>query len=254
MVSIAGLILFKKYRLPFASLLILSFVLALFTGTRTSLLRQLIPGILLFHYTVKKISIKAVAIIGLISLVFLGSMNFLRVYKMWGPALTDDFAQRNYSPAYYWAYFVFRDLKHGPEGFARVLEMIPGRYGYQWGKLHLSPLLMPLPGNQPPPGVVLKNMAGLEFVGVGMATTMLAVQYADFGLIGIMMGMFLLGIVYEHVYLLARRKKHPVYYLAFGAITATFISGIRTDYLNFEILWTIALLAIIHFFASRKIP
>jgi len=253
-VSIAGLILFKKYRLPFASLLILSFILALLTGTRTSLFRQLIPGIVLFHYMVKKISMKAVVLIIIVSLVFLGSINFVRVYKIWGPAMLDDLAQKNYKPAFYWAYFVFRDLKHGPEGFARVLEMIPSQYGYQWGKLHISPLLMPLPGNQSPPGVVLKDMAGLEFEGVGMATTMLAIQYADFGLIGIIVGMFLLGIVYEHMYLLARRRKHPLYYLAFGAISVTFISGIRTDYLNFEILWTIILLAIVHFFANRKIP
>jgi len=254
MVSVAGLILFKKYRLPFAGLLILSFVLALLSGTRTSLIRQLVPGIVLFHYIVKKISMKAVAFLVLISLVFIGSMNLLRVYRVWGSATLDDLAQRNYKPAFYWVYFVFRDFKHGPEGFARVLEMIPSQYGYQWGKLHLAPFLMPFPGNQPPPGVILKDMAGLEFVGVGMAATMLAAQYADFGLVGIMVGMFLVGIVYEHVYLLARRRKHPFHYLVLGAITITFILGIRTDYLNFEILWTIILLAIIHFFARSRGP
>jgi oligosaccharide repeat unit polymerase len=252
MSAAAGLMLFRKYRFTFAILLVLSFVLALFSGTRTSLIRQVVPAIILFHYTVKKIPLKAAIVMVMISLLFVGSMNFVRIYRMWGPATLDDLAQRNYKPAFYWIYYVFRDFKHGPEGFARVLEMIPSQYGYQWGTLHASPLLMPLPGKQLPPGVILKDFASLEFVGVGMPTTMLGVQYADFGLIGIMAGMFLVGLVYEHVYLLARRRKHPFHYLVLGAITITLILGIRTDYLNFEILWTIILLAIIHFFASSK--
>jgi oligosaccharide repeat unit polymerase len=252
MVSAAGLIVFRKYRLAFAGLLLLSFVLALLTGTRTSLVRQLVPVVVLFHYRVKKIPLRALAIMLLVGFVFIGAMGFLRVYRTWGSAAIEDLQRSNYKPALFWARYVFLDFRHGPEGLARVLEMIPGRHGYQWGRLHVSPLLMPLPGNQPPPGVILKEMAGLEFVGVGMAATILAAQYADFGPVGIMVGMFLVGFVYEHVYLLARRRRHVVYDLIFGAVTITFLLGIRTDYLNFEILWTVVLLAVIHFLAGRR--
>lgn len=252
MVSLAGLVLFKKRRLFFIIMILVSFGLSLFTGTRTSLIRQLIPGIILFNYMVKKISMKTVIILVLICLVFIGSMNFFRYYKIWGSLVTEDLSSKQYRPAYYWLYFVFRDFKLGPEGLARILEIIPNEHQYQYGRLHILPFLFPLPGNQPQPGEVLKNMAGLEFPGIGLAATMLASQYADFGLPGIIVGMFLIGILFESVYLLAKRKKHPFYYLIYGSLFITFILGIRTNYINFEILWTTFLLVAIHWYAGRK--
>lgn len=252
MVSLAGLVLFKKRRLLFIIMILVSFGLSLFTGTRTSLIRQLIPGIILYNYMVKKISMRTITIIVLICLVFIGSMNFFRYYKIWGSLVTEDLSSKEYRPAYYWLYYVFHDFKTGPEGLARILEIVPNKHKYQYGRLHILPFLFPLPGNQPQPGEVLKNMVGLEFPGIGLAATMLASQYADFGFPGIIIGMFLIGILFEYVYLLAKRKKHPFYYLVYGSFLITFILGIRTNYINFEILWTVLLLVAVHWYAGRK--
>jgi oligosaccharide repeat unit polymerase len=252
MVSLAGLVLFKKRRLLFIIMILVSFGLSLFTGTRTSLIRQLIPGIVLYNYMVKKISMRTITIIVLICLIFIGSMNFFRYYQIWGSLVTEDLSSREYRPAYYWLYYVFHDFKTGPEGFARILEIVPNEHKYQYGRLHILPFLFPLPGNQPQPGEVLKNMAGLEFPGIGLAATMLASQYVDFGLPGIILGMFLIGISFEYLYILAKRKKHPFYYLVYGSFLITFILGIRTNYINFEILWTVLLLVAVHWYAGRK--
>ncbi len=252
MLSFAGLILYRKKRILFITLILISLLFSLLTGTRTSLIRQLFPCIILYHYLVRRISIKTFGIIVLLSLIFIGSMGLVRVYSEFGSQSTMTLKRENYKPVFYWLYFVLRDFKHGPTGLARVLEMIPSKFGYQHGKLHILPLLMPLPGSQPQPGVIFKNMAGLEFTGVGMAATMLAVQYADFGLPGIILGMFFIGILFEYTYLLARRKKHPFYYLLYGSLFITLILGIRTDYLNFEIIWTILLLIVVHLFAGKR--
>ncbi len=253
MVSIAGLFMFKKNRLFFIFLIAITLALALLTGTRTSIIRQMFPSIILFHYLVKRVSKKAILTIVLISLIFIGSMSFLRLYREWGPSSTQYLASQNVKPVFYWLYFVSRDFKHGPEGFARVLEVVPQKYGFQYGKLHALPFLFPLPGNQLAPGEVLKQMAGLEFKGVGMAATILAPQYVDFGVLGIILGMFLIGFISEHVYQLARHRNLPVYYLVYGALSITFFLGVRTDYLNFDILWTIFLLIVIHFAAVRRV-
>jgi oligosaccharide repeat unit polymerase len=254
MVSLAALLLYKKNRFPFMALLFFTLVFSILTGTRTSLFRQCIPAIILYHYMVKKIPMRTVIAIVLIGLVFIGSISFLRLYKEWGTITLEEIQKENIKPAFFWLYFTARDFKHGPEGFARVLEMVPHKHPYQYGRMHILPFLFPLPGKQSAPGVILKEMAGLEFKGVGMAATILGAQYADFGLLGIILGMFFVGFLFEYFYLVAKRKKHHFYYLIYGVIFVTLALGIRTNYLNFEILWIIFLLTMIHLITGRKIP
>lgn len=252
MLSSVGLFILKKRPFLFSLLLMATIMLSLMGGTRTSLIRQVLPVLIIFHYMVKKIPKRVLIIFVLLSLIFIGGMNFFRVYKNLGSMVTSDLRARGYHPYLYWSYFVFRDFKHGPEGLARVLDMIPRKYNYLYGRLHVLPFLMPLPGHQPQPGVVLKEMAGLEFEGVGMAATMLAPQYADFGVPGIILGMFIVGFIFNLSYLIARMKHHPFYYLIYGVIFTNFILGVRSNYLNFEILWTLFLLSVVHLFSREK--
>jgi len=252
MVSFAGLLLFKKKRFPFVILLLITLLFSLLTGTRTSLFRQCIPAIVLYHYVVKKIPMRTILALVLIGLVFIGSVSFVRLYSEWGTKILVEIQKKNIKPAFFWLYFASRDFGYGPEGLARVLKIIPAKYPYQYGRMHILPFLFPLPGKQSAPGVVLKEMAGLEFKGVGMAATMLGAQYADFGFLGIILGMFSVGFLFEYVYLVANRKKHPFYYLIYGTIFVTLAMGIRTNYLNFEILWMIFLLILIHFAAGKS--
>jgi oligosaccharide repeat unit polymerase len=251
MVAFAGLLLFKKNRFPFVALFLITLLVSLLTGTRTSLFRQCIPAIVLYHYMVKKIPMRTLVIIVLIGFIFIGSISFVRLYKEWGELALDELQNENIKPAFFWTYYVARDFKHGPWGFSRVIEMIPSKFPYQYGKMHILPFLFPLPGKQQAPGVALKEMADLEFKGVGMAATMLGAQYADFGLLGIVLGMFAVGFLFAYIYLLADRKRHPFYYLVYGVVFVTLALGIRTNYLNFEILWMIFLLVLIHIVAGK---
>jgi oligosaccharide repeat unit polymerase len=251
MVAFAGLLLFKKKRSPFVALFLITLLLSILTGTRTSLFRQCIPAIVLYHYMVKKIPMKTFVIFALIGLIFIGSVSFVRLYSEWGALALDELQDENIKPAFFWLYYVARDFKHGPWGLSQVLEMIPSKFPYQYGKMHITPFLFPLPGKQQAPGVVFKEMADLEFRGVGMAATMLGAQYADFGVLGIILGMFGVGFLFEYVYIVAKRKKHPFYYLVYGVLFVTLALGIRTNYLNFEIIWMIFLLVLIHFVAGR---
>jgi len=246
MTAFAGLLLFRKYRLAFLGLLVLGLVLAIFTGTRTSLVRQIFPCLILYHYSVRRISLRTLGIVLLISLIFVGMIKFIGFNRLWGEAEINSLRASNYRPVTFWVPYVLRDFKHGPEGFARVIQVIPERHDWQHGRLHILPLLMPLPGNQPQPGVVFKRMVGADFVGVGMAATILAPLYADFGPAGIIIGMFLVGFFFQHLYQVAQRRRHPALYLAYGAVFITLILGIRTNYLNFEIIWTLILLGIMH--------
>lgn len=250
MTAFAGLVLFKKSRFFFLALMVLALVLAIFTGTRTSLIRQLFPCILLYHYMVRKISLRTLGIIVLISLVFIGMVKFIGFNRLWGDAEIEQLRQSNYGPVFYWLPYVLKDFKHGPEGLARVMKVVPSRFGWQYGRLHVLPLLMPLPGSQPQPGVVFKEMVGADFIGVGLAATILAPLYADFGPAGILFGMFLVGFVFQYLYQVARRRHHPFFYLAYGAVFITLILGIRTNYLNFEIIWTLVLLGMINWYAG----
>jgi len=251
-ISFAAYLIFKKNRRLFLLFMFISLVLSILTGSRQSLVRILFPCLIFYHYYKKRIPLKFLLIASLIATIFIGSIGFYRRNIFVKSVTNTSLTERNFNPYLFWAPYALRELRLAPEGLARVLESIPEKANYQYGKFHLSPLLMPLPGEQLPPDMIFKKIVGGEWAGFGMASTLLAPQYADFGIIGIMTGMFLIGFILVHLYLKTINTKNPLYTLLYGVVLVQMLIAVRSNYLNFVIIWTIFLLIIIHLFSLKK--
>ncbi len=252
MVSFVAVLKYKHNRKLFFFFMIFSLAFSILTGSRQSFIRMIFPCLVFFHYYRKKISAKAFVVAFIIIAVFIGSIGFYRRHVLVQSTMEASLTEYNYNPFLFWAPFAVRELKLAPEGLAIILETFPKKISYQKGKLHISPLLMPLPGEQEQPDMFFKRKLGMEWVGFGLASTMLAPQYADFGIMGIFVGMFFVGFILSHLYFKARVSPSPLQILIYGVVLGQMLIAVRSNYLNFVIIWTLILLTIIHFFARKK--
>ena len=81
-----------------------------------------------------------------------------------------------------------------------IFDIFPAEIPFQHGKNFVLTLSTILPGNQDTIGMIIKEKAGLEFVGGGVNPTMLGELYLDFGYIYIPVMMFLYGLIYRSFY------------------------------------------------------
>ncbi len=86
-------------------------------------------------------------------------------------------------------------VRYTVDALRRIIEMFPSQMPYQHGAIALMPLRALLPGHQDMSDVFFKNLLGREFEGSGQPATLLAPLYADFGWIGIFVGMSLYGVL-----------------------------------------------------------
>jgi oligosaccharide repeat unit polymerase len=81
-----------------------------------------------------------------------------------------------------------------------IVEEIPAEIPYQYGNLTFGALFQILPGHHESSDEFFKRILASDFLGGGQPGSLLAPFYADFGLAGILIGMFLFGAFGEKVY------------------------------------------------------
>jgi len=81
-----------------------------------------------------------------------------------------------------------------------VYDLFPTSEPYMLGMSYLIDIKTLLPGHQPHFGFWLKERLGLEFAGGGVTQTIVGELFLNFGWIGLIVGMFTLGIVFRVLY------------------------------------------------------
>ena len=81
-----------------------------------------------------------------------------------------------------------------------IVQAIPSEVPYQHGYLTFGALFQILPGHHESSDEFFKRILASDFLGGGQPGTLLAPFYADFGLAGILVGMFLFGVFSAKVY------------------------------------------------------
>ncbi len=77
--------------------------------------------------------------------------------------------------------------------FRDIVQAIPSEVPYQHGYLTFGVLLQTLPGHHESSDEFFRRILGSDFIGGGQPGTVLAPFYGDFGVTGILLGMFLFG-------------------------------------------------------------
>lgn len=231
----------------------IAFLLGILEGSRILVIQMVIPMFLIWNVKIKKVSIKKLLIYVFIILVFIGTNKFLR-------NISDD-------PNYYSYVMGTRDMsvfgnimlssfnsfRIGIDCLRQLVNIVPDYSGYTHGQMFMNSILSVLPGKQIIIGYYVSQLLGLNFDGMGAATTILGLFYLDGGPILVFIGMFLFSmlicynykknILTKNVYLTNLVSIYIIYYS---------IYCLRTNVMpNIDPILTLAYYSIISFIIKK---
>jgi oligosaccharide repeat unit polymerase len=146
------------------------------------------------HYLKKRFHILKLALLAIVIFVALSFYGYTRDATLSQPSLSfknGGAAQMAIFPAIY-AYLYVRQPV---ETLQDVIRVIPRTIPYQNGTLTFDALRTLLPGHHEMSDMFFRQILGSDFVGGGQPATLLGPLYGDFGLMGIVVGMFIVGVI-----------------------------------------------------------
>jgi len=169
-------------------------------GNRGFLAVPLLTLLVLWHYWRRPITAGTLAIVSLAAFMASAAYGYERVR-----AIRSDWGENAWSQMLYSspAFILHTDLSN----FRDVVQAIPSEVPYQRGYLTFGALLQILPGHHESSDEFFKRILANDFVAGGQPGSLLAPFYGDFGLGGILMGMFVFGAFSVRVY--AWMAKNP---------------------------------------------
>ncbi len=231
----------NKQKLHLSILFVVAFLMLLSTAGRADLMFLFVLFVINYHYVVKNISLTRSAAVTSSFIVLIIVYNYLRMYQYSGSHETIIFLSEKFNgnQFYMFLYHVLAQVSLLGVTFQDVIDKIPDQLPFFNGMVIPITLSTYLPGHQAPPGAILKEMGGINFTGGQANLTLLGDFYADFGVAGIVIGMFLLGSVVSLLYRrLCRTKKisllilytYVLYSLIVGLPGGLFSQAIRYYY------------------------
>jgi oligosaccharide repeat unit polymerase len=197
------------------------------------------PLLVCFHYLVRPIGVPALAGSGGLVVVGLAVANQFRLASS-PPQLAHLLSHSNlpgWMPA--WSASVVTLVAFGPLTFNFVLSKVPGTEPFQHGMALINGAFGILPGHQPTIGeFVSHRLFGFPEASPNLPPTILGGFYLDFGVVGIVAGMFLVGMMTQFLYwrVFARPSVWSTFlyaYWCFNLFVALYGDFIANDYIWF---------------------
>jgi oligosaccharide repeat unit polymerase len=163
-------------------------------GSRGYLFVAVLTTVVARHYLKKRFHILKLALLAILIFVALSFYGYTRDATLSQTSFSfknGGAAQMAIFPAIY-AYLYVRQPV---ETLQDVIRVIPRTIPYQNGTLTFDALRTLLPGHHEMSDMFFKQILGSDFVGGGQPATLLGPLYGDFGLMGIVVGMFLVGVI-----------------------------------------------------------
>jgi len=232
-----------------------SFLLMISTAGRADLFFILVPLFINYHYLVSEIKIFKAVNIFIILVVGIVLYNFLRMFQSGGEHETllflSDFVGNNVFLMF--GFHLVAQFSLVAICYHDVLLHVPASLPFFHGSLIPQTLSTYLPGHQSPPGEMLKEAAGLTFVGGQSNLTLLGDFYSDFGWLGIAAGMFLVGLVLEAAYLCFCKKKSATFLILYVYILYSLIVGLPGGMFSQAIRYYYLFIILISCFIMKKV-
>lgn len=226
----------------FMLLLLLGFVVVAFLdGSRSRILKLIVPSLILRHYLYKPMQLRDLAVWLVVGFFFASLIGFYRDYSRWGYLVFSNLGGSSLE----WQLFEVLNRYGAYEfwvalyGLQEVVANLPDVFNFKYGALHLGPFLEPFQIDIPTPGEFFKDIVGGNWSGFGLAATIFAPMYADFGVGGVLVFSVYYGLVFRffHARIFRKGSIDPYYLITYSVIFFFFITGIRTNILSFEFLW-----------------
>lgn len=170
----------NKWKKLFYFFLVANIIFYIIRGSRTNIVYFLLIMLLIRnHY--KKIKIKSIVIIFIILLAGLSILQVLRTYM--------SGEQTNFIGN------IYGILEVGSINLNYIVMNFPDKINFQYGYTFLINILMLLPGPDLDFTLWLKQALGMDFAGGGVTPTIIGEGYINFGYIGIIVTMLVVGLI-----------------------------------------------------------
>jgi oligosaccharide repeat unit polymerase len=167
-------------------------------GGRAPFFGAILTALVLYHYLKKPLQFGKLTIIAVILFAWLSVYGYLRDLTLGNS--TDWLESVGLSgPMQPFAY-CYLYIRQSVATFRDVVQVIPSQVPYQYGAITTLPFQSVLPGHHQMSDWFFRNLLGNEFVGQGQPASILGPFYADFGPVGIFVGMFAWGLLMSKLY------------------------------------------------------
>ena len=174
--------------------MILVILNAIATSNRTPLLRVSLAAVVMAHYAWKRFSFAKILVFGVLATAFASALGTFRDVSEWGDQHIRELESQGFTSQTFWLMNGYEAVRLPTEVFEMTVEDFPAVDPYTFGRTSLAEFGAFLPGPTLAPSEIIKNKLRFQFVGFGAAGTILAPLWADGGVIGIIVGMFVIGV------------------------------------------------------------
>lgn len=208
----------SQVRFRFLVLNIIGIILLLVLAYRTPILALLLIMIIIGYYG-DSVSINEVILVGIIGLLGLIGLGYMR-------SLSEMLITSNTNPFY--------TLESRATFTSNVLDLLTLLSG-NFGLMHGGFILKSLPGSDYGPRMMVGQLLNWRS-GVTITPTIIGPMLIDFGIIGVAIGMFFIGLILGIGYKLLKISKNYFYIGLYALLLTYTILGIETGILDIQVL------------------
>jgi hypothetical protein len=183
------------------------------------------------HYTKWRFKVVGILAVAICAVVFVSVLGTFRDISDWGQARINSLEKQGFTDRTYWLMSGYDVVRLPTETFYMTIQEVPVITPYSYGATSLASLTEILPGHRPGPSEIVKDKLRLEFVGFGAAATILAPLWFDGGVLGIVIGMFLFGLISRLLHRRMLLSNNYVWLLLYGWFVQNAFKAIKDDIL-----------------------
>lgn len=190
-------------------------------AARRMVAMPLLTGIVIYNYMRYRINLIRVLTIGLVIFLLIVLMGYFRMIGSF--QIEENLFLRQ----------IYQEVNLRSANLYKITEVFPKQENFLGWNGFIQPFKAILPGTQKSIGNILKeDIMDLKFRGGGFMPSILGGFYLNFGLEGIITGMFLSGLILNFLYLNMLKRKDEFSIAIFSFVTVYFISTIPGMMLN----------------------
>ena len=226
---------------------VVSSVLLLSLGGRSYLFVPLLTTLVARHYGKRRFKVGKLALVSVTLFCSLSLFGSVRDTALNGSSFGEE--QLGIPGPVMPFVYAYLYVRYPVATFRDITTIIPNKIPYQYGALSLGPLSTLLPRHHEQSDMFFKNILGNDFVGAGQPATLLGPLYADAGLPGILLGLFLAGMFISRAYAWMLAEPTGIRVLLYAWLTQTLLFSLFANLFPYiTTIWIPAFWMILHSF------
>jgi oligosaccharide repeat unit polymerase len=223
-------------------------------GNRGTILGPTLTILVMRHFLVMPWKVTRAVPIVLLFLLVVGITGYYRSLQQYGENFVEAQIEMGVPPPLQPYADIYFYIRAPISTFRDTTVLVPSVVGYQWGKLSFGAFSQLLPGRHPSSDYFFKDLLRDTFTGFGEPASMLGTLYADFGSVGIFVGMAGIGFLMAQLYRAALVTPRIHWILIYSYYWQKFVNGFYGSFIEYivEILVPLAWFILLAYYVRPR--